>query len=185
MGLKSDVDEVTSYWSRAPWRVRIVLVLVLFLSSTSLASLSESVIKWKGFLLDALTFYRAHVLRPLTEVAQSLVGHPLSTTFLDNAVLYGLFFAALTRALLLRNSSKLRKAGDVVFMGAIYAAMLWNLSGLRDNPGETSIWALYPLFLFCAYFITKGAERLLAMVYMLTPVLFVGVLAAVSLGLSK
>jgi hypothetical protein len=185
MGLKADVDEVTSYWNRAPWRVRIVLILVLFISSTSFASLSESVIKWRGFLLDALNFYRAHVLRPLAEAAQNLVGHPLSTTFLDNAVLYGVFFAALTRARLLRNSSKLEKARHVFFMGALYVGMLLHLSGLRDSPGATTIWVMYPLFLFTAYFITKGAERLLAMVYMLAPVLLVGVLAALSEGLSK
>jgi len=185
MGLKADVDEVTSYWDRAPWRVRIVLVLVLFLSSTSLASLSESVVKWKGFLLDALTFYRANVLRPIAEVVQKLVDHPLSTTFLDNAVLYGLFFAALTRALLLRNSSWPRKAGDVVFMGALYVVLIWNLAGIPASPGETTAWALYPLFLFGAYFITKGAERVLAVAYMLAPVLVVGVLAAISAGLAR
>ena len=162
-----------------------MLVLVLFLSSTSLASLSESVIKWKGFVLDALTFYRAHVLHPLAEAAQNLVGHPLSTTFLDNAVLYGLFFAALTRALLFRHSSNLKQAAHVAFMGVLYVAMLWNLSGMRESPGETTVWALYPLVLFNAYFVTKGAERVLAITYMLAPVFIVGVLAAVSVGLSK
>ena len=185
MGLKADVDEVTNYWDRAPWRVRVVLVLVLFLSSTSLASLSDSVVKWKGFLLDALTFYRANVLRPITEVAQKLVDHPLSSTFLDNAVLYGLFFAALTRALLLRNSSWPRKARDVVFMGALYVALIWSLAGIPASPSETTGWALYPLFLFGAYFLTKGAERVLAMTYMLVPVLIVGVLAAISAGLGR
>ncbi len=185
MGLKTDVEEVTHYWGRAPWRVRIVLVLILFLSSTSLASLSESVIKWRGFLLEALTFYRQHVLRPIAEVARQVVGHPLPTVFVDNAVFYGLFFAALTRALLLRNSSRVNQAADIVFMSMVYALMLWNLTGLRDSPGEITVWAVYPLLLFNAYFITKGGERVLAMAYMLTPVFVVGVLAAISAGLSK
>lgn len=185
MGLKTDFEEVTQYWGRAPWRVRVVLVLVFFISTTSLASLSESVIKWKGFIFDALTFYREYILRPIVEVVQRLIGHPLPIGFVDNAVFYGLFFAALTRALLLRNSSLKKRIADFAFIGASYATMLWLIFDSRESPNAPTIWVLYPMFLLCAYLITKGGERVLAMAYMLIPVFGVGILAAISAGLAR
>lgn len=185
MGLKTDFEEVTQYWGRAPWRVRVVLVLVLFISTTSLASLSESVIKWKGFILDALTFYREYALQPIAEVAQRLIGHPLPIGFIDNAIFYSLFFAALTRALLLRTSSRKKQIEEITILGAAYAIMLWTAFDARESSNDPSIWVLYPLFLLCAYTITKGGARVLAMAYMLIPVFGVGILAAISIGIAR
>jgi hypothetical protein len=185
MGLRSDIEEVTQYWSRSPWRVKLFLLLALFLSTSSLASLSEAVFKWKGFILDALVFYRTHLSHPFSEFVSRLSGHPVPAHFVDGAVLLGLFHATLIRALLLRRQSLPRRITDVAFFLLTYSAMLYVMADQPDRPNETTVWVLYPAFLLAAYVLTDGAERLLAMSYMLVPVLVVAILAAVSSGLAR
>lgn len=185
MGLKADVEEVTQYWNRSPWRVKIFLAIALFLSASSLASLSEAVFKWKGFVLDALVFYRQWISNPGAELLARMLSREIPPGFVDNVVLFGLFFGALIRALLLRNSSKMKRVADVAFMTGIYAAMLYLLNNAKAEPNDTSVLVLYPLFVLAAYVITKGAERVLAMASMVIPALSVCIVAAISAGLSK
>lgn len=185
MGLMADVEEVTQHWNRSPWRVKIFLAIVVFLSTSSLVSLSETVFKWKGFVLDALAFYRQWISNPGAELLTHTLSREIPPGFLDCVVLYGLFFGALTRALLLRNSSKMQRVADVAFMASIYAAMLYLLSNVKAEPNETTVLVLYPMFVLTAYVTTKGAERVLAMAYMVIPALGVCFIAAISAGLAK
>ncbi|MDP3110456.1 hypothetical protein [Hydrogenophaga sp.] len=185
MGLKADIEEVTQHWNRSPWRVKTFYVITLFLSTSSLASLSEAVIKWKGFVLDALMFYRQWISNPTAEQLARIFGREMPPGFVDSAVLYGLFFGAITRGLLLRNSSKMKHTADVLFMASIYVAMLYLISHTKAEPNETTVLVLYPLFVLMAYVSTKGAERVLAMAYMVIPALGVGIVAAIFTGLAK
>lgn len=185
MGLKADVEEVTRHWKRSPWRVKVFLAFALFLSTSSLASLSETVIRWKGFVFDALAFYKEWVSHPSAEFLSRLFGRQLPPGFIDSAVLYGLFFSALTRALLLRNSSPIGHVSNVAFMGSVYAGMLYLVFNVKAEPHNTTVLVLYPLFVFAAYITTKGAERVLAVAYMVIPALSVGIVAAISAGLTR
>ena len=185
MGLKADLDEVTQHWKRSPWRVKIFLLVALFLSTSSLASLSDAVFKWKGFILDALIFYREHISQPLAEIFSGVLGHPLPPSFFDGAVLLGLVHGALIRAILLRRASAMQHIADVAFFVFSYVAMLFILGNEKHKPGESSSWILYPGFLLAVYMLTKGAERMLALAYMVAPVLLVSIIAAVSAGLAK
>lgn len=185
MGLKADVEEVALHWRRAPWRVKVFLVLALFLSTTSLASLAETVFRWKGFVLDALGFYRHHISEPVSVYLTHLLGHSLPTHFVDQAVIFGLFFGALIRCLFLRNMAIPRRALYVSWFVVLYGLMLVALALEAPDPRDSNSWFAYPLFVFAGYVITRGAERVLVMAYMLIPVLGVGVLAAVSVGLAK
>lgn len=188
MGLKADIDEVTQHWRRSPWRVKVFLLVALFLSTSSLASLSEAVFKWKGFLLDALAFYRRNMSQPVSELATHLLARPLSPHFIDSAVLFGLFHGALIRALLLRQVTLATRITGIASLTLSYSGMLYlmaNAASPPNQPKDFSIWIVYPAFLLTAYILTKGAERLLAMSYMLVPVILVAMVAAVSSGLAK
>lgn len=185
MGLKADIDEVVDHWTHAPWRVKVFLAVALFISSSSLASLSESVFRWKGFLLEALAFYRVYVSDPASRFITDLVGRSLPSNYIDGAVLLGLFHGALIRALLLRHVSVARRIGDVLTFAGTYCAMLFIMAQQPDKPTESSVWVLYPAFLLAAYMLTRGAERILAVSYMLVPVVTVALLAAISSGLQK
>lgn len=185
MGLKADVEEVTQHWKRSPWRVKIFLAIALFLSTSSLASLSEAVFKWKGFVLDALAFYKRWVSQPGTELIARLLGHDVPPGFVDNAVLYGLFLGSLARALLFRNLSRTKRVAHIALLAGVYAVMLYLVSGVKAEPNEPTVLILYPLFVFTAYLMTRGAERVLAMAYMVIPPMAVGIIAAVSAGLTR
>lgn len=190
MGLKADFEEVANVWHRAPWRVKVLLAVSFFLSTSSIASLSETVFKWKGFALDALNFYRSYIAHPLTAWMQQLVGHPLPSEALDSSVIFTMFFAGMVRVVIFRPRSKLSKFVDLTIFLACYLGMLF----LFMSPGKssqfspansTSVWVLYPAFLLWFYLFLKGAERILAISYMLAPLLAVAVLGAVSSGLSR
>ena len=45
--------------------MRCVLVLAFFLTTSSLASLSETVFKWKGFILTGIEFYQEWIQGPI------------------------------------------------------------------------------------------------------------------------
>lgn len=190
MGLKADFEEVANVWHKAPWRVKIFLTLSFLLSTSSIASLSETVFKWKGFVLDALTFYRSHIAHPFTAWVQQFLGHPLSSEAIDIIVIFTMFFAGMARVVIFRPRSKLSKLVDITIFLVSYISMLY----LFMNPAKssevspassTSVWVFYLAFLLWFYLFLKGAERILAISYMLGPVLTVAVLGAVSSGLSR
>ena len=70
MGLKGDLQEVATVWEKSSWRVKAYLLLSAFLASGSIASLSDTVLRWKGFLRDALLFYQAYISDQLLRVLQ-------------------------------------------------------------------------------------------------------------------
>jgi hypothetical protein len=79
MGLKADLDEVRLAWPGYPWRLKIWLVLSAFLASASIASLSETVVKWKGFILDAVMFYQTWIADPFQKGLTAILQVPLQS----------------------------------------------------------------------------------------------------------
>ena len=190
MGLKADIEEVSRVWKSAPWRVKIFLGLALFLSTSSIASLSEAIFKWKGFALDALTFYRTYLVEPLGIQLTRLIGYALPQHFFDIAVIYTVFFSGLIRIAIFRSRSLASKAGDIFTFIVCYVGMIYlSLAPTADTTNSTAnnnvVWFSYPLFLLWFYVATKGAERILAMSHMLAPILGVAILGAISAGLSR
>lgn len=69
MGLRGDWEEVRTAWAKTSGFGRIGLALSAFLGVSSLAGLSEQIIKWRGVFADALIFYAAWVSEPLMRLA--------------------------------------------------------------------------------------------------------------------
>jgi hypothetical protein len=189
MGLKADIEEVTNIWHQAPWRVKLFLGLSFFLSTSSIASLSETIFKWQGFVLDALNFYRKFISQPASEAVQKLLDHPLPSEALDCSVMLTMFFAGMARVAIFRPKSKAAKVVDLATFLACYLVMIYLFFNPTKHDQTTpanpnSVWIIYPAFLVWFYLFLKGAERILAISYMLAPVVAVAVLGAVSSGLS-
>jgi hypothetical protein len=68
MGLKGDIDELSSTWTRASRLLKGWLGLSVFLSASAVASLSEIIMKWRGFFRDSLEFYKGWISEPLKEL---------------------------------------------------------------------------------------------------------------------
>ena len=185
MTLKADLDELTEYWGRAPWRVKVVLGLSVFLSTSSLASLADAVFQWKGFVLEAIAFYREYVAVPFATLLGGLSGLTFTPQWIDSGVLFGIFLGALARSTPLRHATKAARRIDYCCFAASYLTMMTLLFFDSPSSSQSSVWVLYPVFLLNAYLLTKGAARLLTVSHMLAPVLVTGVLAAVNNGLTR
>ncbi len=95
MGLKADVEEVLkANWKNSPWWYRLWLCVSAYLAISSIASFAETVIKWKGFILDGVLFYRHWIRSPLIDIMKFL--HlPIPTNkgdaIIAGSVLYGCY----------------------------------------------------------------------------------------------
>lgn len=190
MGLKADVEEVSRFWQDAPWRVKIFLGLSFFLSTSSIASLSDSVFRWKGFALEALIFYRAYVAEPIGTQLTQLIGRSPPQNFFDATVIFTLVYSGVIRIAIFRPSSLAQKVCVIAVYLAGYGSTIYILLNptsytTASSASYEAVWISYPLLLICFSFLTKGAERILLMSYMAAPVLVVAILGATSAGLSR
>ena len=65
MGLKGDFEELTKSYKNVSNPSKIFLILSFFISVSSIASLADTIFKWKGFIADLLLFYRGFVVEPI------------------------------------------------------------------------------------------------------------------------
>ena len=188
MGLKADINEVLIVWARAPWRVRVYLVLSLILASTSIASLSETVFKWKGFLLDGINLYRSLISDPVKVSIKSLLNYSLSQSTFDLAVLAILLAAASFRVAIFHPRGSHRRKGEFGALITMAGVILILISG---NGSAFSLWmagvSMAGSFLMSAWlhFQFGGASALLWFVYVLVPPSFIGLLGAIYSGLTR
>lgn len=68
MSLNGEANELRNMWTSASWPLKGWLVLSFFISISSLASLSETIIKWRSFFRDAVHFYQEWIGEPLKEL---------------------------------------------------------------------------------------------------------------------
>ena len=186
MGLKSDFEEVAADWQKTPWRLRLWLILSLFLASGSIASLSETVAKWKGFILDAVTFYRDWFSQPLHALLTQVLRTSLPNGTSEALIFIALLASASTRLYLHTGAPRLaRKFALYTVTGAITgAAAVVALKGESTKPTEiVSALVLVAVGVSCFYWINGGAAKILWFVYLLSPFAVVGLLAAVNRGL--
>lgn len=188
MGLKADVEEVAKAWRVAPWRVRVFYGLSVFLASGAVASLSETVAKWKGFLLDSVNFYQKHVGSPLDYFIRDVLLLPLPVGVSDAVVLLTLLAGANTRLMMYRGAGQRTRLAAIAFLLApillIGWLALWKGSSLS---GREMVIALSGLtgYASARYWLIGGATRLLWFASILAPFMLVGFAAAINSGLSK
>ena len=188
MGLKADIDEVLVVWARAPWRVRVYLALSLILASTSIASLSETVFKWKGFLLDGINLYRLAISDPIKNAAQNLLNYSLSQSVFDLVVLAMLLAAASFRVAIFQPRDSFGRKGELSALGTMVGVIVMLIAG---NGTTLSLWFagifMAASFLMNAWFHARlgGAPALLWFAYVLAPPSLIGLLGAIHSGLTR
>lgn len=63
----SDLETLRNTWHEISITSKIVGVVGVVMGASSIASLSETVANWKGFILDGIEFYRRWITEPIHE----------------------------------------------------------------------------------------------------------------------
>ncbi len=187
MALKRDWDELVSDLSRKPWRVQVLYAVLILAASSPLASLSDTIFKWKGFFRDAVAAYSAFLAEPLLHFAQR-INPGLSSQYPHIALLAALALAANIRVLLF-----LKQRRDVGFELLLSLALLFAVIVLpvvavgRPLVSNGTLWMLLLLLAVqvVQFHRIGGAGRLLGYVYLSAPCALVGLAGAVNAGLSR
>lgn len=188
MGLKADIDEVRVSWSKAPWWVRSYLILSGYLAVSSIASISETVVKWRGFFMDALVFYQQWLSTPVRNLLAN-TGIHLNTVATDVLVLSLLVCASYLRGEFVETDWKARKDRlsfyfSVILFVAVLASSIYKMNG-KDMVFEWQRYALCAVFfvLIPYLFMTKAIRIYFLQLFACFVV--VALLAAVNSGLAK
>ncbi len=67
MSLYEDIREGKELWKKASWTTRGLIIVSVFLATSSVTSLADAVFEWKGFILQGVTFYREWFRDPIVE----------------------------------------------------------------------------------------------------------------------
>ncbi len=187
MGLKGDFSEVEAIWSRSPWRVRAFLGLSLFLASGSIASLSDTVFRWKGFVSDAVAFYQNYISGQLLNLLHMCfaqvpggVPHLLILSALYLAANFRVAYFALPTS-----RTRLLAAQVTGHYIGVTAALLYGTHNVgRELEGGSAL-GLFVGSALCAsfsYWRVGGAARILWFANLLVPFFIVGIAAAFASG---
>ena len=192
MGLKGDFNEVGKAWQAYPWRVKGWLILSAVIASNSIATLSDTVFRWKLFIKDGLAFYQAFVATPLqTAIALMLPSLKVPLGVAHLLVLSVLYISVNIRiAIFALPNSQARKialkstASYIGGCGGMLVAL--HLSG-QTLEAESAL-GFFIGSALCAsvsYFRNRGAARFLWFVHLGLPFAIVGLLAAINSGLVR
>lgn len=109
MGFSEDINNSIKDWKKSSLIWKIITVIAVFFAISSITSLSEVVIGWKGFLLDGVEFYRSVIKRPVNNFFGS-IGLNFTSFFLDQ-----LFLVLFLFTIMLRARIQMYKAGEEDF----------------------------------------------------------------------
>lgn len=96
MGLIGDIQESKNLWLKSSWLFRIVILVSTFFAISSIASLSDVIFHWKGFIYDGIKFYSTWISEPIKKIALEY-GLEFSTRAVDFMILQLLFVMSVNR----------------------------------------------------------------------------------------
>jgi hypothetical protein len=190
MGLNGDFHEVAKVWRQSSWQIRTYLALSAFLASGSIASLSETVFRWKGFVSDAGFFYQTYIAGQLQQLLKLLVVHVpngLSHFLILTAIYLGANLRVSTFALpgAKARSVALRATADYVGVAIGITALLHFSARELEGEGALGLFIGSAFAASFSYWRVGGAARILWFASLLSPFAIVGLAAAVTSGLAR
>ncbi|MEQ3632400.1 hypothetical protein [Thalassolituus sp.] len=183
MGLVGDLQEVRSLWADTSWKLRIVLVVSTFFAISSVASLSDLVFQWRGFILDGIQFYSNWITDPIRRFLAQL-GLILSGNSVDFLILSTLYISGLLRKFWLDGAKT--NILHAIFLAVLLCLLAVRLSGQASGP---SIWGF--LLITVTYLLTPIAwkettkEKFVYYAPISIAILVVLVLGAINSGLTR
>lgn len=119
MGIVSDINESKALWKKASFPYKVFISISLFISISSFASLSDEFVKWAGFILDGVNFYRSYIAYPISELSTS-IGLNIGPTMVDFLVVYSFLGGSF-----IRGAWAAYKAREIALIGFILSSMVF------------------------------------------------------------
>ncbi len=94
--MKNIIDEVKRYWNKSPFWAKVVWIISVFFSFSSIASLSDVIFDWKKFILEGIEFYRL-IVAHFGRFIEFTFDIKLSPSELDWLVLIGILITIYRR----------------------------------------------------------------------------------------
>ncbi len=191
MGIRSDLDEIRGLWNRGSWLVRGFAILLFVLALGPVASLSDTIFQFRGFIRDGIEFYETWIRDPFRETLYLVFGIKLGTLW--SSVMIYLIIAT---GGLLRDRFVRVGLGPAIatFVGAVIGVSVativtYALSReliLAARMDSTLALLLLLAFIWAAYLFSKDVEnKTMYWVSTFSPILLVGILGAISNALSR
>ena len=108
MSLKDDIDDLGKVWSSSGSLFKVMAVISVFLSISSIASLSDRIFEWKGFVLDGVNFYRLYISVPASKMLAS-ISIVLNQTKMDYLIVVAISMSCFARGGIMLGNDKLRQ----------------------------------------------------------------------------
>lgn len=190
MGLKGDFHEVARVWRQSSWQIKTYLALSAFLASGSIASLSETIFRWKGFVSDAVSFYQTYIAGQLQWLLERLFVHVpdgLSHLLILTAIYLGANLRVAKFALPSAEARSVALNAMTNYVGAAIgiAALFHSTARELEGDGALGLFLGSAFATSFAYWRVGGAARILWFVSLLAPFVIVGLAAAVMSGLVR
>ena len=214
MGFKSDYEEMTSSFEKMGVLGKLFIGVSFFITVSSVTSLSEVVFKWKGFILEALKAYQKYFVETLKEYGLQ-IGLNYQDYEIHSAVILTTVFVLGMRLLMLGQKiafDEINKLynGDLkpkllffklniiffpllIWLGYGFSEMVFNLSCHLFLALIYPVFLVVPKVLMCwmsdsnSCYLERHRFNYFKFYYsyMLAVFIFVGILAAINLGLTK
>lgn len=186
MGLKQDIEETRELWKESSLLFKVVILLSTFLTISTITSLADVIFGWKGFILDAVIFYRTWI----TALIGKLLGYfgiYYTRSAIDYLTLVGLLNVSAARWAWLEKSMALElwaKVGltSIYVVGSLFSA--YRLAGIST---EISGWSFLVVLLFFLLtpVVLKYKELVLWYGPLLAAIMFASILGAINAGLIR
>ena len=167
--LKSDFADI---WKTSGMLTKFILGFSIFCTSSSLASLSDTIVKWRGFFLDAMQFYKSYITGPIRAVAEKLDLF-FSDAEVDGLLIITILITSNIRSItenieeseLLRRMEKFAREHNVVFMATNkvdFASHGVDRSALEtitlSKSASILIWVVIAIVFYGLYFYAGSSE---------------------------
>jgi len=192
MGLKGDLQEAADLWDRSPWRVRAFLALSVFLASGSIASLSDTVFRWKGFVADAVMLYETYISGQLHRALQFVftgidIPAGVANLLILSAVYLGASLRVALYALPASQARSIASRAATNYLGSTFGLLVaMHYAGKAiDEGGAFGVFLGSAAWASFSFWRAGGAARLLWFACLLGPFVLVGLIAAFVTGWSR
>jgi len=139
INLNKELSEFLSTFKDGGILTKIFLVTGFFFTFSSITSLSNKIIEWKGFILDGINFYQQHFVFPLSSAA-SIIGFNYTETEIHVATITSLAITVGMKILAAEQKKVFEKINEKY--------------GSKEKPSHTLLWFLAivgPIGIWCWY----------------------------------